>query len=295
MSIKTTRPQQAVPMAEVAPLLATGASAWANPATWTEFMVTTAPTVIAGVVVPTAAAEETFNNFHLEAAIGIGEESAEIEIGAFPYFGPNSGVGGPSNSPQPQYPIGVIPADTRVSVRVRANQVQNIPLALLYYESYDGDYADIDVRTLGGLPQSADMVSITPSATPWAASPWAVLSESLEVDTDVIALMMTQPVPDLDLRWELGKGPDGFETHLTTFPSASRVAALGRAWFAELPGPYPLNAGDRVVIRLRKNGTSTTVHAAALVVFRYAAAAADEGGVIGPLLWITMSFRPPAV
>ena len=294
MSILTTVPQQIEPLASTPASLATGGVAWANPTTWTEYFVTSAPTVIAGIVVLSGSIE-SFSGFHFELAIATGGEFVETEIGAFQYFGPNSGGGGPSNGPQPSYPIGVIPSGTRVSVKVRGNQVESVAIALQYDENYDGDVANIASVTLGGLPQSANMVAITPNAGAWLPSDRAVLADALETDIDAVALLMTTPVPDLDIRWELGKGPAGGEVHVATVASASRSANVGRAWFAELPGMFPFLAGDRVVVRMRKNGTSTTTHHAALMVFRHAPVAVDAEGVIGPLFWLTISFRPPVV
>ena len=295
MSVLTTRPQLYVPLAEAAVDLNTGAEAWANPDTWTPYFVTEAPTVIAGIVLLNSAADDSYARLQAEIAIGIGEPGFESEVGCFPFYGPNTGLGGPTLGPGPP-PIGIFPEGTQISVRARSNGTEALKVALRYYEDYDGDYADINAVTLGMLPASADMIEITPNAAAWEPSAWVALSEALDVDTDVVALLMSTPVADRDLRWELGVGAVDAETVRTMFPSASRTVHNGRAWFAELPAPYPYLAGERVVMRMYSSGTETEPHEVALVVLRHTPAVPEEGdGVIGPLLWITMPFRPPVV
>lgn len=290
MSIITTRPQLAYPLSDEGIDLASGATPWANPAAWTPFFTTTAPTALAGIVVRSELLA-TFS--HLDVEVGIGIGATPTEIGCYAYYGPNSGVGGPSKGPEPQYPVGTIPSATLISARLRSSQVITLPFSLLYYENYDGDIADYSTLTLGRLPAAADMVSITPSGTEWLGSDWVPIGGALDVDTDVVALLMSTPVPDVDCRWQLGRLVEGgsIVEHVTTFSSATRATNGGRAWSVPLPKPYPFVTGETVHVKLRKSGTSTSVHKVALQVFRHQP---DEGeGVIGPLVWATISFRPP--
>lgn len=293
MSIVTTRPQRVFPLSDVGIELTSGPAAWVNPASWTPFFTTTADTVIAGIVVQSQIVE-SFSHLDIELAIGTG--ATPVERGCFTYYGPNSGIGGPSHGPQPQYPIGTIPTGTLVSCRLRSSQSITLPFALLYYEEYDGDIADFDTLTLGRLPAAADMVEIAPAGE-WLASDWVPVGGQLEVATDVVALLLAAPDADVDCRWELGRLADGGSVveHVTTFASATRATVTGRASFAELPMPFPFAVGEWVHVRLRKSGTSTATYRAALMVFRRAPEPGDDGGTIGPLLWITMSYRPPVV
>ena len=294
MSLVTTRAQRLYPFAEAVAFVSTGAAPWENP-DWTPLFVTELPTVIAGIAIGNNTGGDTYSQLQLEVAFGFGtEEGIPTEIGCFGWYGPNSGGGGPTNGPTPPFPIGVIPTGQLVSMRVRGNQVKNVQVLTRYFESFDGDSADIDLLTLGVLPAAADMVAITPSGVVDTPSDWVELSAALEVDTDVWGFLVTTPLADLDVRWELGVGPDPTPTHLTSLPSATRTVNAGRAWFVELIAPYPFLAGDRVVARVRISSTSTEVHRIAALVYRHVADTEGEG-VIGPLLTITMSYRPPVV
>lgn len=295
MSIITTRAQKIDPLASALPSYATGLVNWANP-DWNPVFVTSAPTVIAGIAIGNNGPIVTYSQLQLEVEIGHASgDATPVAIGCFGWYGPNSGGGGPANGPTPPYPIGTIPSGRTVSVRPRGNQVTTVQILIRYFENYDGDIADIDTLTLGVLPAAADMVAVTPSGVVDTPSDWVELSPALEVDTDIWGFLVSTPVADLDVRWELGIGAAASETHLTTLPSATRTVNAGRSWFVELIAPYPFLAGTRVVARVRISSTSTSVHRIAALVYRHGVVPTSGQGTIGPLLWITLSFRPPVV
>lgn len=293
MSILTTSEQLVFPAEGAGITLVGGDVAWQNPADWTFLFTTTASTVIAAPQLLNDAAF-SWANLTMEVAIGTGLEGAVEEVGYFGLHSPNSGIGGPTQGPEPNTPIGTIAAGTDLWARLRASGgFASAAFAFKYYENYDGDIAEIGDVTLGMLPASEGLISIEPDATPNAPSDWAVLSDELESDLDVVALIMNTPEPDVDVRWELGTGADGAETHIDTFASASRGANGGRSWYAERPGYLPLLQGQRVVMRVRVSAAASEPYRAALMVFRHEPSAGE--GVIGPLLTITMSYRPPVV
>lgn len=293
MSAITTRPQSVYPLSAAPMEVATDAAPWVN-GEWVPMFQTVGATVISGFVTASRVSF-SFAEFYCEIEVGIGaaEEGPFTAIGAWPYYGHNAGIGGPGHGPQPITPVGTIPSGTWLAVRLRGNQSKTLLLSMRYHTAYDGDVASYQLVTLGGLPSAADAASITPSGTAFEPSAWFPIGDELEVDTDIVALL-----PNIadggDHRWELGRrlAGAGEPTYVTTFPTANLG---GLANFAELPNPYPFNAGDQAYLRLTTSSTLTDTVFAAFMVFRHSPEVVPGQGTIGPLLWISMPIRPPVV
>lgn len=114
-------------------------------------------------------------------------------------------------------------------------------------------------------PAAANPVSITPSAVAWQNSAWvqliaststAIVLLAIEVDTGVAA----------EYEIEIGKGAAGLETVVGTL--AGNVESVNVGMHQTLVFPIPISniaSGTRVVVRLRKSGTSTVVWGAKLI------------------------------
>jgi hypothetical protein len=72
------------------------------------------------------------------------------------------------------------------------------------------------------------------------------------------------------LEFDLGTGASGAETVITTLRDARTESRICYTW---LPGLYPVAAGTRVAIRLRKAGTNTTAYPIALLYYTNISAA----------------------
>lgn len=270
MSVLTTTPLRVAPSAAAGVTIASGGS-WAFGA-WVEVIAATAaPIAIAGATL--VGGSYTLISWELD--IGTGPAGAESSVGTLRTFLSNNGGIAPPQTVLLPVPLGGIGSGVRVAVRSRTGTAGQGPVtvALQYYDTFSSDQVTTSSQVLTSAPSGSGTASLTPNATPWADSAWVELIASAATDIGLLGLVHAETqAAGLGAEYDLGTGAAGAETVITTL----RDAALTTLRFAYswLPGIYPIPAGTRVAVRLRKAGTNTTGHPVALLYYTNVSAAA---------------------
>jgi len=249
----TTTPLKSAPSAAGGVALTHGTMPTYGP--WIELIASTAvPIAIAGVQWTGG----SYSAVWWELDIGVGAAGAEVSVGTLRQFLYNSGsIATPVGILLP-VPLGGIGSGVRVAVRSRATSAGSGPttLSLQYYENLSSDQVTTSSQILSSAPSGSGTASLTPSATPWANSAWVELVASASSDLGLLGLVHGEDIgAELGVEFDLGTGASGAETVITTLRQTRTVGRAPRTW---LPGLYPITAGTRVAVRVRKAGTSTT-------------------------------------
>jgi hypothetical protein len=115
-------------------------------------------------------------------------------------------------------------------------------------------------------PSAAAGVSVTPSGTAWANSSWVQVIASTPAPIVVVGLVVGGG-PSVEFEFDIGKGAAGSEKVVATISGNTESGASSPRW---LPLPIPVDniaAGQRVAVRVRKAGTSTTAYTVKLVYY----------------------------
>lgn len=113
-------------------------------------------------------------------------------------------------------------------------------------------------------PSAASSVSITPSATAWAASAWVQLLASTPSASMLLGVVVDTGIA-ADAEIEIGTGASGSETVIATIPFTCESVTIGMPCILWVPIPINIASGTRVAVRLRKSGTSTVAWAASMM------------------------------
>lgn len=281
MSVLTTTPLHAAPSAAVGVTVTTGVMpAWGA---WVEVLAATAaPLAVAGVQLAAGSYSATDG----ELDIGVGAASAEASVGTLRLYLQNSGgLGTPVGSLLP-VPLGGIGAGVRVAVRARAvgGGTSLGTVGLLYYENLSSDQVTTSSQVLTSAPSGSASPTITPNASAWANSAWVELVASAATGLGLLGLVhgITTGAED-GIEYDFGTGGSGSETVITTLREAPAVGRLPYTW---LPGLYPVAAGTRVSVRMRKAGTSTTAHPVALLYYTNVSAVSAAVERVQSYVWM---------
>lgn len=112
------------------------------------------------------------------------------------------------------------------------------------------------------LPPAAASVAVTPSGSAFASSAWSELAASLAADSLWLNIVVFSPVASVDFEFDIGTGAAASEVVRATV--CGIAGAQGLEFYTPNPVlavPIPIDsfaAGSRVVVRMRKTGTSTT-------------------------------------
>lgn len=261
MSLQTTSKLIGAPAAGASITVADGGNGWVW-GSWVTMLAatTTATAAIAGI----ALGEGTYSTMQTEIQIGVGGAGSEVDISLVRLYGPNSGSGSHSVFLLP-IPITGIALGSRIAFRRRASLTGSVTCALLYFDGLDSDA--VTTKKLTAAPLGANAVSVTPNAGAWVNSTWNVLFAGVAHEIAIVGLAMSNPVPNIDIEYDLATGAPAAETVVTTIRSACMQENAGKLWFAMLPEVLPLEASSIVSVRLRKTGTSTTAHTVALLYY----------------------------
>lgn len=224
---------------------------------WVEFVASSTGAIhAAGFVVGSGS---TFSASWDEMQIATGAGGAEVVQMLWKIYGPNSGNSHPRTHffPVPMY-LG--PAGTRVAIRMR----DGLNLKFLYHTDLVSDHETtvaLAAKPSGlTVPPTIDPgVSVTPNATAWAWSSWVEVAASFASEVGIVSAAISNPVA-AEVEWELGVGAVGAEVGITRIRATSPNINAGSLRAYHLPGAYPVAAGTRIAARLRKSGTSVTVH-----------------------------------
>ena len=284
MSVLTSTPLKTAPSAATGVTLATGNS-WVYGA-WVEVIAATAaPIAIAGIQLSGG----TFSSVMWELDVGVGAASAETSIGTLRLFLHNNATFINPFGVLLPVPLGGIGSGVRVAVRSRTS-VGSGParLSFLYYESFDSAQVTTSSQVLSCAPSGSATANLAPSATPWANSPWVEVIASGATDIGLLGLThytaSTLAAAD-GIEYDIGIGAASGETVITTLRQGLITQWFTISW---LPGIYPLPAGTRVSVRMRKAGTTTSAHPVALIYYTnvsVSAAAVEtvQSFICGPL------------
>ncbi len=257
MSIVVTAPLLQIPDNAAGLSLQTSADDLTTPGAWVEFIASTATEItIAGLCLD---ADEATVGTGIKIAFqyGIGASGSEVALNDWQFSDENNGQAGPGYQHLLELPIGPVPSGSRVCVRIKANKIigASVCLAsLIYYDdTFDSTHRTLAQETFA--PANSGGVSITPSSTAYAASSWVELVSSMPQAGMLIGLSVL-PLTGTENIWEIGFGAAGSEVVKT----AIRGCVTGSAVVSnlDLPAPYPVPAGTRVAVRLKKSGTSTS-------------------------------------
>lgn len=107
-------------------------------------------------------------------------------------------------------------------------------------------------------PSAATGVSVTPSGTAWANSAWVELDAAVAASSVLTSVMVDNANVGVEFEVDIGTGGSGSETAIATVRGASvdNVGNIGNLIF-----PIPIDNianGDRLSVRMRKSGTSTS-------------------------------------
>ena len=276
MSVLTTTPLKSAPAAATGVTLTMG-TAWVY-GTWVEVIAATAaPIAIAGFALSGGA----FSNVMWEMEIGVGAAGAEVPVGTLRLFLADATARTVPEGLFLPVPLGGIAAGVRVAVRTRSpTGTGPASLALNYYASFSSDQVTIAAQVLSSAPSGSGTASLAPSATPWANSPWVQLLASAATDSGLLGLVHGAVPSGAEdgVEYDLGTGAAGAETVITTIRNAPVTGRTPHSW---LPGIYPILAGTRVAVRMRKAGTNTTAHPVALLYYTNVSAGLTVPDVVG--------------
>lgn len=199
----------------------------------------------------------------VEVDVGTGASGSETVIGTMRFVnGSAPGATGSLGGSHLPLPFGIgIPVSSRVSARARGSSSSptSMNLALMYVPAPDFNQMVDEASGIipSTLPAAANAVSVTPSSSAWANSPWGQLTAA----TGSTGILVTQvnyasAIDGVDLEIDLGTGASGSEVVLTTL----------RVYYAQSIGngtiplvvPERIPASTRVAVRMRHSGTSTT-------------------------------------
>ncbi len=263
MSLQTTATLLFAPAAADMLAIADSGGSW-TPGAWVEFIAsTTDSTTIAGVAIDIVGG---YADMQVELEVGVGAISAEVPIGRIRIYGANNSGSVPGIFFPPVL-IGGIAAGSRVSLRLsrNAHSAVNVPYGLYYYYNFDGDNVTTDELT--DVPLSANAVAITPNAVAWTWSAWFELFAGVGHQIAMAGLAMRNNSADNDIEYQLGFGAAGSEVGATILRSATEAKSQGLLWYVMLPAIYPVDANTRIAVRIRKTGTNTDAHNAALLMY----------------------------
>ena len=281
MSVLTATPLKAAPSGAVGVTLTFG-GAW-TASTWVEVIAATAaPIAIAGVQFGGG----SYSNQMWELDIGTGAGGAEVVLGTLRLFLFSTGSFVNPNGVFLPVPLGGIGAGVRVAVRQRTSGAQGPGrLTLNYYENFSSDQVSTSSQVLSCAPSGSTTANLTPSATPWVNSAWLPLIASAPTDLGLLGLThyTHSSLATADgVEYDIGTGGSGSETVVTTVRQAFLQQAFVISW---LPGMYPIVAGTRVSVRVRKAGTNTTAHPVALLYYTNVSAAPAAVATGTPFVW----------
>jgi len=281
VSVLTTTPLTSAPSAGPGLTLPTGGAAWVFGA-WVEVLASTAaPIAIAGVQVASGG-----SSLWWELDLGVGAGGAEVSVGSLRLFFHASGNLSTPNGLLLPVPLGGIGSGVRVAMRMRSSSASGGgvgAVTLLYYESLSSDQQTTTTQQLTSAPAgSATVPSLTPSATPWANSAWVEVIASAATDLGLLGLTHAGNADGFSgLEYDLGVGAASAETVITTLREGFLQHRFYVSW---LPGIYPVAAGTRVAVRMRKAGTATTAHPVALLYYTNVSAAVTAR--VQPIVWL---------
>lgn len=290
MSVLTTTPLRPVPSAAAGVTITTGGS-WTYGAWVTVIATTAAPTAIAGVMLSGG----SYSGIWWELEVGVGTAGAEVPIGTLRLWLHNSGGIGPFSVVLP-VPLGGISAGVRVAVRARANSGLGAApaVALTYYENLSSDQVTVSAQALSAAPLGSATATLTPSSTAWASSAWVELLASAATDLGLLGLShgTWATGAEAGVEYDLATGAAGAETVITTLREAGGTGKLGYTW---LPGLYPLPAGARLAVRVRKAGTTTATHPVAVLFYTNVSPPSAIDARLSQLVVETLSHAAPPV
>jgi hypothetical protein len=166
-------------------------------------------------------------------------------------------------------PLGGITAGDRVSIRVRSSSATTSVtylVSLMAYETLtDTDHVAGSSTPMRSVPDAANATTITPNATPWAYSNWFEMTSGLGNEITILGIAPSGPLGTVEYEYELGRGSAGNEIGFTSIRTNNLQSETGGLRTFYLPAGHPIAASTRISIRMRKNGTSTTSHNAALI------------------------------
>jgi hypothetical protein len=240
----TTAAVKVVPSAAAAlSLTAGGAGAYGS---WVEAIASAAADLTLAGVVPTVFGAG-------DVQVGVGGAGSEVAIATVKIGGSSTGFTTFVTFPVPV--ITKILSGNRVALRCRGT---NTTASILYYQGYDGNIGTATVPSV--VPDTAAMVSITPSGTAWNNSSWVQITAGLSNVGAFYALSHTVQSAG-DYEWDIGTGGAGSETVVATIASHN---STGGWHFHKLPALLTIAASTRIAVRVRKTGTNTTAITAAL-------------------------------
>ena len=282
MSVLTTTALKSAPSAAAGVAIATGTPAWTNGA-WVEVIPSTAAAIaLAGVTL----AGGSYSATMWELDIGTGSGGAEAPVGTLRLLLSNAGGLGHPNTVLLPVPLGGIGSGVRVAVRARCQTATAGPatIALLYYETFSSDQVTTSSQVLSSAPAGSTTVSLTPNATAWVNSAWVELIASTATPIGLLGLVHGEQVlAGSGAEYDLGTGAASAETVITTLRD-TQLTGL-RLCYSWLPGIFPVAAGTRVAVRMRKAGTNTSAHPVALLYYTNVSATAAAVETVQPFVW----------
>jgi hypothetical protein len=125
----------------------------------------------------------------------------------------------------------------------------------------------VTTKPLHWIPPAADGVSVTPNASAWVNSAWVQISAStpgIWTLQTVTAFSDSGPSP-VHFEIDIGTGASGSEVVVGTLPGCKESTTWNlESYFLSFGIPISIEAGLRVAVRLRKQGTDTTAWTIAL-------------------------------
>lgn len=107
-------------------------------------------------------------------------------------------------------------------------------------------------------PSAATGVSVTPSGTAWVNSAWVELVSAVAAASVLTGLMVDNANVGVEFEVDIGTGGSGSESVISTIRGAT-IDNIGNHGSFALPIPIDNIANaDRLAVRMRKSGTSTT-------------------------------------
>jgi hypothetical protein len=244
--------------AAASPVTITTGTSWASGSYSQLLASTSADAVLLGVFVTGVAV----GSKEYEIDIAIGAASSEDVIATFRIH-----VEATNATPRGYHPL-LIPRSgitngSRISARARTSHSSTVTLGVKawYAEGWDGNSESYTYRC---IPSAAAGVSITPSGTGWANSSFVELASALS-NAGIAGLAVTRGVDVTGYELDIATGGAGSETVITTLRGVRDGA--GYPLVHLLSAIYKLSSAQRVSVRLRKNGTSTSTWAADLLYY----------------------------
>ncbi len=248
-TVMTTQATAWYPPAASSPSITTPASAWVNSA-WVQAVAATAT----AIAITSLAVDGVPTTAETEFDIGQGAGGSEVVIGTFRLGADQANNIGSDHTILQLLEAQQVAAGVRLAIRARsASAVSQTLSAAIGYIANPTFSQQADNPQHSFLP-AANGVSLAAAAVGWSNTAWGEVIHATAADVLLTGVSITNGSTD-QVVVEIATGAAGSESIITLVRCITTT--LTNLWFA-LPIPHYVASGERLAVRFRQGGTSTS-------------------------------------